>query len=1080
MATESRRTLMGRVVQTPAPVRRILATQPAPQPEGYERRPHALMFTDIVGSTAYFEQRGDLAGMDMLERHNAMLLPLVEAHAGRVVKTIGDAIMAAWPDAPEAARCAVAMQERLAAHNAAAPSNEGIKVRIGLHYGSVVCQAGDLFGDVVNAAARVEGLAGPGEILLAAPARERLPDDLGERCTFFDAVRVKGKREPIEVFELRWDATAPAAKRLPPLPAGARLAGGRYEVCSVLGAGGMGRVYQARDHSLELDLALKFLHPEVASQRDALERFKAEVRLARTLSHPNVCRIHDFVRSDGQVYLSMEWVRGETLEEVLARGPLSPDEALPILHGVCAGLQAAHEHGIVHRDLKPANVMLERDTERVVLMDFGIAQLADTGATPDDARVLGTPEYMAPEQVLGDNVGPRADVYALGVLMYEMLSGDVPHRGATPVETATRHLEATPRALGEIVPGLPQRWSDTVARCLQRRAQDRPASPLDVLEDVRPPPPWWTRRWVLVAAVLLTLGLVAGAVGLAARGGRPAGMLAVQSSSPLVASRALEQWPRWAGEGDSVFFVRGGRLWESQHQGQEQPWGPAVRPQTAEGLAGVVAEPDGEHVLVAARGPDGAPAVLRVSRLHRDQAPEVVLERAAGVDLSPDGRWLAFVDVGASGHYGVGLARPDGAERSLLVPAEASRSYLQPRFAPDGQQLALVIHQIGYTSTRDVAVYPLPAGPLRAVTHDGLAAKQHNSDPAWGPGGGWLVYASKRSGLRSLWQVPAGGGESLPLTSGAVAPQRAPDLKTGGGHLLVASEISSVDIALRRVSGGPLRLLTEDPWLDRFPVFSPDGAAIVFRSGRRSTGKARRHIVVRRLEDSSSKQLPAPRGLRDFCWCGPAHLAYAATVDSKRILGLMDLSDGTAEVLVSGFHRLWSPTCSADGRRVVFGGRSSAADGRQLWLLDGPHAAVRALTAAPGVASYPVMHPSAATVAYRWAPAAAEMGQAELRLLDLGGDAEPQSLARHSSLRRSLRRLRFAQDGAHIYYLEQRGRAGQLWRAPVAGGSPEALVRLSNVHTFDFDVSPDGASVIYPRIDRRGDVYVLDLEPGDG
>jgi len=1041
------------------------------------------MFTDIVGSTAYFEQRGDLAGMDMLQRHNSLLLPLVEVHRGTVVKTIGDAIMAAWSEPTHAARCAIAMQERLAQHNREVSEGERIRVRIGLHFGPVVCQDGDLFGDVVNAAARVEGLAGPGQVLVAAAVRAELRDDLRDACVFFDAVRVKGKQAPIEVFELRWDPNASAPDSRSVLAPGTHLAGGRYELGELLGVGGMGSVYRATDLSLKLDLALKFLQPEVAARRDALERFKEEVRLARTLSHPNVCRIHDFVRSDEQVYLSMELVDGETLEEVLSRGKLGPEAALPIVRGVCAGLEAAHRHGVVHRDLKPANVMLERKTGRVVLMDFGIAQLSERSEAGEHETVLGTPEYMAPEQVLGEKLGPTTDVYALGVLIYEMLSGDVPHRGETPTDTVTRHLEDTPLPLAQAAPGTPPRWCRTVDACLRRDPQDRPASAQDALTALSPSAgPPLRRRWVALAGlVALSLLLAGGLAWLNTRSSVPPGQLAVRGTRPLVVGRPQEQWPRWRRPGAGLLFTRARRLWLSNGAGAEQPWGGTLRPQTSEALAGISAAPDGEHAFVAARTASGEAVVARVALNAPESPPAIVLERAAAPDVSPDGRWIAFVDVAAHGRHGLALARADGSERKLLVPAEESRSYLQPRFSPDGRSLVLVVHQLGYESTRDVALYPLPEGPLRLVTRDGVAAKRHNCDPTWGPQGRWLVYASKRSGRLAIWQVPLDGGGSLPLTAGALAPQRSPELSPDGSRLLVASRTEHVDIALRDVKGGRLSRLTEDPWMDRFPVFSPDGLQVAFRTRREGGAGSHRVVSIVDRRGGVQRSVMAPRGMRDFCWCGPSTLAYAATTDGDRLLGLLELSTGASRVLVSGFHRLWSPSCSADGDQIVFGGRRHKDDSRQIWQVEGANpSGPSRLTGAPGVASAPTMHPHRAVVAYRWAPGSAELGQTELRVLELRPGATPTTLPQHPSLRGARRRIRFSPDGASLLYLERRGRGAQLWRAPVDGGAAESLVRLSNVHLCDFDVSPDGQTVVYPKTDRRGDLHVLDLEPTDG
>src|SRR4051794_25877784 len=198
------------------------------------------------------------------------------------------------------------------------------------------------------------------------------------------------------------------------------LIAGRYRMIELLGRGGMGEVYRATDLTLAQSVALKFL-PNAADNHRLLERFHNEVRVARQVSHPNVCRVYDIGEADGMPFISMEYVDGEDLGSLLQRiGRLPSDKALDIARKLCAGLAAAHERGIIHRDLKPQNIMLNRRGE-VVIMDFGLAAIADElrGLEARD----GTPAYMAPEQLRGDTVTARSDIYALGLILYELFSG---------------------------------------------------------------------------------------------------------------------------------------------------------------------------------------------------------------------------------------------------------------------------------------------------------------------------------------------------------------------------------------------------------------------------------------------------------------------------------------------------------------------------------------------------------------------------------------------------------------------------------------------------------------------------------
>ncbi len=196
---------------------------------------------------------------------------------------------------------------------------------------------------------------------------------------------------------------------------------GRYRVIGLLGRGGMGEVYRADDLKLGQPVALKFLPRALAVDTVQRERFLAEVRIARQVAHPNVCRVYDIAELDGQQFLSMEYIDGEDLASLLKRiGRLPPDKALDIARQICAGLAAAHDRGVLHRDLKPANVMLD-GRGRVRITDFGLAVAADASGL--EADVSGTPAYMAPEQFAGKGASVRSDIYGLGLVLYELYTG---------------------------------------------------------------------------------------------------------------------------------------------------------------------------------------------------------------------------------------------------------------------------------------------------------------------------------------------------------------------------------------------------------------------------------------------------------------------------------------------------------------------------------------------------------------------------------------------------------------------------------------------------------------------------------
>jgi predicted ATPase len=273
------------------------------------------------------------------------------------------------------------------------------------------------------------------------------------------------------------------------------LVGNRYRVRSLLGRGGMGDVYEAWDEELAIPVALKTLRFDVVQVADALQTLKQEAMLARAIVHPNVCRVYDLgchgKTNDGIWFITMEVLRGETLADRLRnRGRFTPEEAQPLVEQLAAGLEAAHQSAVVHLDFKSANVMLvgEPGKEQAVITDFGLARTMRQGSDdrpPDGSPInpiAGTPAYMAPEQVLGHVAGPAADVYALGIVLYELVTGVLPFAGGTDMEVAQRRLEVDPPSPRSVVPDLDERWESVIRRCLEREPRRRFARAGDIAE----------------------------------------------------------------------------------------------------------------------------------------------------------------------------------------------------------------------------------------------------------------------------------------------------------------------------------------------------------------------------------------------------------------------------------------------------------------------------------------------------------------------------------------------------------------------------------------------------------------------
>lgn len=248
--------------------------------------------------------------------------------------------------------------------------------------------------------------------------------------------------------------------------------GARYDILSEAGHGSMGNVYKARDRETGEIVALKLLKPEISSDQTMIERFKNELLFARRITHKNVCRMYDFNRINGTAYTSMEYVEGESLRSALNRfGGLAVRKALNLALQICSGLKEAHAQGIVHRDLKPENVMIDRQGN-VKIMDFGIARSMEA-ATRLTGSMMGTPAYMAPEQVTGKLVDYRTDIYALGLILYEMFTGAQACQAETPVAAAMKQIRETPPLPHEIDPTIPVGIEKTILKCLEKEPVKR-------------------------------------------------------------------------------------------------------------------------------------------------------------------------------------------------------------------------------------------------------------------------------------------------------------------------------------------------------------------------------------------------------------------------------------------------------------------------------------------------------------------------------------------------------------------------------------------------------------------------------
>jgi serine/threonine protein kinase len=260
---------------------------------------------------------------------------------------------------------------------------------------------------------------------------------------------------------------------------------GRYEIIEELGKGGMGRVYRVEDKKLEQEVALKLIKPEIAKDKKTIERFRNELKLARNIRHKNVCGMFDLGEERGAHFITMEYVRGEDLRSLIRRiGQLPVGKSLSAAKQICEGLSEAHRLGVVHRDLKSNNIMIDKEGN-VRIMDFGIARSLEAKGITGAGVMIGTPEYMSPEQVEGKEVDQRSDIYSLGIILYEMVTGRVPFEGETPFIIGVKHKSETPKDPKKINSQLPDDLTQLILKCMEKDKEQRYHDVGQVLKEIK-------------------------------------------------------------------------------------------------------------------------------------------------------------------------------------------------------------------------------------------------------------------------------------------------------------------------------------------------------------------------------------------------------------------------------------------------------------------------------------------------------------------------------------------------------------------------------------------------------------------
>jgi Tol biopolymer transport system component len=862
---------------------------------------------------------------------------------------------------------------------------------------------------------------------------------------------------------------------------------GPYEIQSPLGAGGMGEVYRARDTRLGRDVAIKVLPEALAKDADRLRRFEQEARTIAALNHPNILGIHDIGTHDGAPFLVSEFLEGQTLREKFISGPLPVRRAIEYALGIAQGLAAAHEKGIVHRDLKPENIFVTRDG-RIKVLDFGLAKLVRPEENHETAvtltspatlpgMVMGTVGYMSPEQVRGEPIEPRSDIFSFGAVLYEMLTGKRAFKRETSAETMTAILREEPPALNDTGEHGPLTLQRILARCLEKNA---------------------VRRFQSASDLAFAIESLSGT-----SSGMPTGT-ATAKSVPQPKSRRA--WLPWA---IAAALLIGAAVWETLR--------PAAAPANPLEKAHFTRVTDFKSVE-AAVSPDGrfvafvsdhdGPCDVWLTQVGTGHVTNLTQGKAGplpgplrSVGFSGDGSeiWLGGGDVGMR-------------LRLMLLTGGTPRNFLSEEavnlaWSPDGERI--VYHT--FADGDPMFVSDRSGANARRIFQDRPGI--HNHFPAWSPDGRWIYFSHGKpaTGEMDLWRIDPAGRNPERLTqrnTDVAYPTPVGDRtvfyvardEDGSGPWLWAFDLKRRDS--RRASVGleqytsiqasadgrklvatisnPVAGLWTVPILDRVaeehdvkpftvpteralaPRFS--GASLFYLSSL-GTGDG-----LWRLRDGQATEIwkGADGALRETPAVSPdgGRVAIVLRRNGKRQLYVLS-SDGAelqpiAEGIVPQGSSCWSP----DGKWIVTGGSDATGPG----LFKIPFEGRSPVHLASGTALNPVWSPDGSLIVY-----AGTNVRTFAPLLAVRPDGPSVKLP-EIILRRLGERVRFLPDGKSLIYMGGLLASQDFWLLDLASMKSRPLTRLQNrAATRTFDITSDGKQIVFDRLRENSQVVMIDL-----
>jgi Tol biopolymer transport system component/tRNA A-37 threonylcarbamoyl transferase component Bud32 len=874
-----------------------------------------------------------------------------------------------------------------------------------------------------------------------------------------------------------------------------------YKILEKLGTGGMGEVYVAEDTTLGRQVALKVLRPEAMASPERRKRFEREAKALAALAHPNIVTVYSVEQAEGVDFITMELVRGKPLSRQIPKGGLTLSEFFALAIPLTDAVAAAHEQGITHRDLKPDNVMVGPDG-RLRVLDFGLAKLKQESLSPVDSQtptqsqtregqIVGTVAYMSPEQAEGREVDHRSDIFSLGILLYEMATGERPFRGESAVSLMTSILRDTPPSVTELRPILPMELGKIIRRALAKDREQRIQTAKELRNELQElkaevdsgeawqravRAPRWKKRWAVIAA--LAVVAIGAAVGIWVIG--PGERLPAPTIVPVTNDGADKGAPALSPDGNLVAFVRyqeaGSDLYVKQIGGGEPirvaqglPVEPIRIPRGVYGDARLSWSPDGREIAffrhVETAGQPGADAVFVVPALGGAERQLAAADtRSQALAWSPDGRLLALTHRESPEEPdGIFLLSRETGEKRRLTrpPPQYLMGDFSPAFSPDGRTLAFV--RASDIPESDIYLVPVAGGEPRRLT----SGNRTTVGLAWAPDGKSIVFSSSRSpraGYFALWRVSVSGGEPQPLQFGE---QGISPTVSGQAHRLVYVK-RPWNVEIWRVGGpradtgqdSPARLISSG-WNDWSPEWSADGRRILFNSTRSGYSE----IWVCDSDGSNPRQLTS---LEDPLTLGGGwspdgrQIAFMSPKEGSSDLYVVDAAGGIPHRLTTDSWNEWAPGWSRDERWIRF---SSNRSGRnELWQM--PPGGGEAIQVTRNGGGRHAESPGGRYLFFT--KSGPEGGPSGLWRMSAGGGEEAQILEH-------VRFLDWALFDEGICYINREAERG-----PVIEFFEFSTEKVRQITELDgqlgpgFTVSPDGRWILFVRENAQSDIMLVE------